>query len=155
AFRGLPDRPDTRGGCDDAVDAIAALADGALDDVGHRRLAVHLAGCAPCRETAIRVSFFKDDLAHLRPAEPAVTAARTPELGVRARPQPVASERRRVSPGFRWPHLAAAGMVGAIAAAGAVRLGPAVVALAEPRTVAARLDAPCVVERAELDAERA
>jgi hypothetical protein len=172
-FRGLPDRPETRDGCDDAVDAIAALADGVLDELGHRRLAVHLAGCAPCRETAVRVSFFKDDLDDapelMLPPAPAVAAVSPHEPGSPAAKSPpeqrrAPAARREDAPprprGFRWPHLAAAGVVGAIATAGALRLARvvalSVVALpaANPAAVATHLEAAPAGERAELDAER-
>jgi hypothetical protein len=62
AFRRLPDRPEARPGCDQAEVAIAAFTDGVLDELGERRLAVHLAACARCRDTAIRMAFFGGDL---------------------------------------------------------------------------------------------
>jgi hypothetical protein len=165
-FRGLPDRPDTRDGCDAAVDAIAALADGVLDELGHRRLAVHLAGCAACRETAIRVSFFKDELDDV--PEPVTPPAPAPAVAARATgepsPQPpegrgrLAAIRDAVLPherGFRWPHLAAAAMVGAVTTAGALRALRAVPALPPPAVATAHLAAPGADERAEIEAERA
>jgi anti-sigma factor RsiW len=98
AFRGLPDRP--QAACDAAVDAIVALADGVLDELGHRRLAVHLGGCAHCRVTALRVTLFKDEVLADVP-EPA--AAPVPALALaESLPRP----RREGSGGA---HLAAGG----------------------------------------------
>src|SRR5690242_15701590 len=64
-FRQLPDAGGAAGeqeGCAAALVAIAALTEGKLDEEGRRRLADHVAGCATCRETAVRMALFAGDL---------------------------------------------------------------------------------------------
>jgi hypothetical protein len=134
AFRRLPDRPEDRAGCEDAAPDIAALAAGALDDGGRRRLAAHLAGCARCRETAVRMAFFAGDLDEVPDAVFAAGAGRT-----EADREPEAARvRERVDGGQRArepkPRAKWVAAVGGVAAAAAAMVALRVAVLREPES---------------------